>query len=628
MKHKFYGFLLIIFIFTHFSSMAVSQDTKLKDLKSHRFKKTDAQHDLENEIKELKKQDKFENLPRIIELNKELEEINGTGKTESGSIFNGNNNDRLVNFNLPSYVGINDDIQNTRIYTNSSRNIKGIAGAIEQRGSTAGKLWSVVFYSADSTSPDTFRVYYSVNNGQSWSEIVSGNIRPGDFVTPNDIDMELVENNTGQKYLWVAFGFKRVSGRKAVGAFVIQVPSINGTFYNMLEWPVSDSLKSYYNIRLTTDNSQYAATPFIYIACSFDSTDSNGNRINSQKFARILSPYSINNPAFSFLAPKFYWYENSGAVSRTTYTDIAYFNNSGEDSLIVSFCGVQDSTKLFFAKSDILGNPPVSSAGAGGNIGGSNPNSIKTHARLSSNGNSNGSIVCTFRELNNSNWNVKWISSANFGNFEAQYSDSPLLGSQVHPNFAPEITAVRNGNTHYISFMTNASDDSIHYIAMNLSGQTSHIYKMNYYSGSEIITPKPLFRYQNGDSCLMLYSEDGPHNMVSSAGCSGVPIGINGINEFIPGEYRLMQNYPNPFNPETNISFSIPANAYVKIIVYDISGKEVKVLADSDFTPGSYELKFDGSSFASGVYFCRLDAATEGSITAGYTDIKKMVLLK
>lgn len=628
MVHKFYGFLTIFFIFCFASANLNSQNTKVPGNLVTNVKKSDKQIEIESELKQLKKQDRTENLLRIIELNKQLEKITGTGKTETGSLQDGNNYGSLINFNPPSMGGFTDEIQNSRIYTNGSRKIKGIAAAIEQRGSTAGKLWSIVVYSADSLSPDTLKVYYSVNNGLSWNMYVSGNIRPGDFITPDDLDMELVENTSGQKYLWVAFGFKQASGRIAVGAFILQVPSINGTFFNILEWTQADSLKNYYNIRLTSDNAQYAATPYVYIACSFDSVAANGTKVNSQKFARILSPYSLVNPVFSFMAPKYYWYENSGSVTRTTYTDIAYFSNGGEDSVEVSFCGVQDSTKLYFAKSDILGNPPVSSIGSGGNIGGSNPNSIKTHAKLSSNGNNNGSIVCTFREFNNGKWNVKWFSSSNFGNFTIPFSDSPLLGSTVNTNYAPEIIGARNGSTHYISFLTDAAEDSIQFVSMNSGGLLNHVYKMNYYTGSAVIAPKPLFRYQSGDSCLIFYSEEGPVNMISSAGCTGEPIGLIHMNNELPSEFRLMQNYPNPFNPLTKITFSIPENAYIRLMVYDVQGREIAVLADSDYNAGKYEVTFDASSLSSGVYFFRLDAGEASNAAVGFTDIKKMVLLK
>ncbi len=620
MKSKFYVILHSLALLVLFQSYCISQNTTGKKVSSIQSIKSEKQLKIENELKKLKHEDKTENLVKIIELNSHLEKITGSGKTEMGCLIKENNYGSLIRFSTqPSSGGFTDDITNTRIYTNDNRKIKGIAAAIEQRGATAGKIWSVVIYSADSLSPDTLKVYYSVNNGLSWNLFVSGNIRPGDFVTPDDMDMELVENTTGQKYLWVAFGFKQPSGRKAVGSFILQVPVLNGTFFNLMEWAQGDSTKNFYNIRLTSDNARYSATPYIFIACSFDSTDGAGNLVNSQKFARILSPYSLTNPSFSYMTPKYYWYENSSSYQRTSFTDIAYFNNGGEDSVEISFCGVPDSTKIYFAKSDINGIPPVTSIGAGGNIGGSDPTRYKTHARISSNGNDNGSIVCTFRQFSSGNWNVKYFSSSIYGNFTGSFNESPLLGSLANPNYMPEIIGVRNGNTHYITFLTSSVEDSIHFIAMNNTSILNHVYRMNYFSASEVIAPKPLFRYQASDSCLMVYPEDGPKNMISSAGCQGAPIGM--INNQLPAEYSLQQNYPNPFNPSTRINFSIPQKAYVKMTVYDVQGKEVAVLADSEYFQGTFELTFNAASLASGVYFYKLQAG-------GYSEIKKMVLLK
>ncbi|MEO8514110.1 MAG: T9SS type A sorting domain-containing protein [Ignavibacteria bacterium] len=619
MTSKFYAFLYIFAVFS-LQVQVNSQNTASRNETPARVVKSTEQLKIENEIIKLKHEDRIENLPRILELNSQLGKITGTGRVEMGSILSGNNYGSLVRFNEgPSTGGFTDEIQNTRIFTNDNRKIKGIAATIEQRGSTAGKIWSVVIYSADSLSPDTLKVYYSLNNGLSWNLFVSGNIRPGDLVTPDDMDMELVENTTGQKYLWVAFGFKQISGRKALGAFILQVPSLNGSFFNILEWSASDSSKNYYNVRLTSDNARYTATPYVFLACSFDSLDGLGNRVNSQKFARILNPYSLTNPAFSFMAPKYYWYDNSSSYQRTSYTDIAYFNNGGEDSVEVSFCGVPDSTKIYFAKSDINGNPPLSSTGAGGNIGGSDPTGYKTHARLSSNGNDNGSIVCAFRQLSTGNWNVKYFPTSNYGNFTGIFNESPLLGSFANQNCMPEIVGVRNGSTHYITFLTDASEDSIHFISVNSLSMLDHVYRMNYFSASDVIAPKPLFRYQSSDSCLMFYSEEGPKNMISSAGCQGVPIGL--INNQLPAQFSLLQNYPNPFNPVTRISFSVPSKAHIRLVVFDVQGREVAVLADSEFQSGNYDLLFNGENLSSGVYFYKIQAG-------GYQDIKKMVLLK
>jgi ligand-binding sensor domain-containing protein len=76
----------------------------------------------------------------------------------------------------------------------------------------------------------------------------------------------------------------------------------------------------------------------------------------------------------------------------------------------------------------------------------------------------------------------------------------------------------------------------------------------------------------------------------------------------IPTKFALVQNYPNPFNPSTIIRFELPKSSVVKLSVCDLLGREVSVLVNERRNTGVYEVKFDGSNLASGVYFCRLQA--------------------
>ncbi|MEO8665397.1 MAG: YCF48-related protein [Ignavibacteria bacterium] len=94
-----------------------------------------------------------------------------------------------------------------------------------------------------------------------------------------------------------------------------------------------------------------------------------------------------------------------------------------------------------------------------------------------------------------------------------------------------------------------------------------------------------------------------------------------------PLDFILNQNYPNPFNPKTIINYELPSNvngqrADVKLIVYDLLGKEIVTLVDAKQNPGSYSIDFDGSNLPSGIYFYKLSAG--GNIV----DSKRMVLLK
>lgn len=98
------------------------------------------------------------------------------------------------------------------------------------------------------------------------------------------------------------------------------------------------------------------------------------------------------------------------------------------------------------------------------------------------------------------------------------------------------------------------------------------------------------------------------------------PIGIKQLSEVVEG-FKLNQNYPNPFNPNTKIGFAIPKAGYVDLRVYDILGREVKVLLSQQLSTGEYEVEFDAKNFASGMYYYRLQ--TEDNVS-----VKKMTLVK
>jgi len=89
----------------------------------------------------------------------------------------------------------------------------------------------------------------------------------------------------------------------------------------------------------------------------------------------------------------------------------------------------------------------------------------------------------------------------------------------------------------------------------------------------------------------------------------------------IPEKYSLNQNYPNPFNPITVISYQIPNNNNVLLKIYDINGKEVMTLVNEFKEAGSYEIKFNGSNFASGVYYYQIESGD-------FRATKKMFLVK
>lgn len=82
---------------------------------------------------------------------------------------------------------------------------------------------------------------------------------------------------------------------------------------------------------------------------------------------------------------------------------------------------------------------------------------------------------------------------------------------------------------------------------------------------------------------------------------------VKKISAVLPEEVSLYQNFPNPFNPETKIRFAIKERARISINLYDMLGKEVAKFIDEEMEPGSYELTFNGSGLAGGVYIYQLE---------------------
>jgi Secretion system C-terminal sorting domain len=88
-----------------------------------------------------------------------------------------------------------------------------------------------------------------------------------------------------------------------------------------------------------------------------------------------------------------------------------------------------------------------------------------------------------------------------------------------------------------------------------------------------------------------------------------------------PAGFSLKQNFPNPFNPVTTIQFSIVNSQYTILKVYDLLGREVAVLVNEKKAPGSYEVSFDATGLASGVYIYRLTAGS-------FVQTRKMLVLR
>ncbi len=101
------------------------------------------------------------------------------------------------------------------------------------------------------------------------------------------------------------------------------------------------------------------------------------------------------------------------------------------------------------------------------------------------------------------------------------------------------------------------------------------------------------------------------------------PLGLpeNDKNISMPTHYQLFQNYPNPFNPSTIIKYQIPKSSNVKIKVYDMLGKQIRILVNGHKSAGIYQVDFHTENLAAGIYLYTIEAD-------GFRDTKKMMLVK
>jgi len=89
----------------------------------------------------------------------------------------------------------------------------------------------------------------------------------------------------------------------------------------------------------------------------------------------------------------------------------------------------------------------------------------------------------------------------------------------------------------------------------------------------------------------------------------------------MPESFKLHQNYPNPFNPTTTIAFDLPEAANVRLVVYNMMGQQVATLKNENMQAGFYNVNFDASRLASGVYIYRIEADR-------FSALKKMTIMK
>jgi len=211
----------------------------------------------------------------------------------------------------------------------------------------------------------------------------------------------------------------------------------------------------------------------------------------------------------------------------------------------------------------------------------------------------------------------------NFDN--GTHNDGNLVTGDCDIQLAVELnsfTAVANANVIELMWSTSSESDVARYeIERTVNGATALIGSVNGLGDSPVghsyrftdrdVTAGGSYTYR-----LMDVSTSGARTPLAQT----VTVEAGSPNA-MPTEFALYQNYPNPFNPSTEISFSLPEAAHVKLTVFDPLGRSVATLANGSFAAGTHELTFDASGLSNGIYFYQIQAGD-------FSAVRKMTLLK
>ncbi len=226
------------------------------------------------------------------------------------------------------------------------------------------------------------------------------------------------------------------------------------------------------------------------------------------------------------------------------------------------------------------------------------------------------------------NWNVQRFTISNWGVFTSMFfinSSTGFIGSATHAYVLKTINGGANWNqvmipttnSIYSMFFPSASTGYASCFGGQVLKSTNN--GNNWFlqttgTGSvlySIFFINDLTGYCAGNNNTVLKTTDG----------GGAPIGITPISNEVPLDLRLEQNYPNPFNPTTNIEFSIPRSSFVKLVVFDMLGREVETLLNENLAAGTFRADWNAAGYPSGVYIYILSSGD-------FRETKKMIFVK
>lgn len=180
-----------------------------------------------------------------------------------------------------------------------------------------------------------------------------------------------------------------------------------------------------------------------------------------------------------------------------------------------------------------------------------------------------------------------------------------------------------NWNIHLVGFMlyypqrivysnSNLDFDSYSYFDVD-----DKVYDLHYFAGNPL--------YDNSTNTIyFLFVDIWSFTGIESYTVGKLPLESTGIiteKENVPLEFNLYQNFPNPFNAKTIIQFDLPVDEFVNLSIYDLLGRKIKSVINSELKSGKHKIELDLNEFSSGIYFYTIEAGK-------FKQTRKMIMLK
>ena len=209
------------------------------------------------------------------------------------------------------------------------------------------------------------------------------------------------------------------------------------------------------------------------------------------------------------------------------------------------------------------------------------------------------------------------VNSVTGGNYDWYFNN--WIYQPNHPAYANTYNIANIGAGQYrVNFVAKQTQTTPSFFPMLIE------FKLTFATGSDTTirvmntVNNQMYTYIFNRQPLTLVFDPNTQIVLKTA---SLTVGVTENSQDIPTNYSLSQNYPNPFNPVTAIDFDLPEAGNVKLVVYDISGKEVNVMQNGILPAGKHKMYFNAGRLASGVYFYKLESGS-------FVSVKRMTVIK